>query len=924
MEIRLLGPVELWAAGSRVDLGPPQRHAVLAALAVDAGQPVPTETLIDRVWGERPPAQVRSAVHANVTHLRRLLMLAGGTTGGRPLVRESGGYLLRLDPHQTDLHRFRTLASRARDRRCPDEERASMLRQALELWRGPALTGVAGDWPARTRVRWSVERLDAAVAWADAELVLGRYDQIISAMRALLPEFPLAEPLAVVLMRALCAAGRNAEAIECYAATRARLADELGAEPGPELRAAHVAILRGEVGPTVPRPAPVTVPALLPMDVRGFTGRGRELAALDATRALTSVHPTAVIVSVVSGPPGVGKTALALHWAHRVVDRFPDGQLYVNLRGFDPGAAPRTPTDAVRAFLDALGVAPQAVPGDPTARIGLYRSLLAGRRMLLVLDNARDAEQVRPLLPGAPGCFAVVTSRSGLSSLVAADGAYPLAVEALSHDDARELLAHRIGSARTAREPDAVAEIVDRCAGLPLALAIIAARAATQPGLSLADLASDLRDGDRLGVLSTGDASTDVRSVFSWSYRALSPTAARLFRLLGRHPVPEFSTAAAASLLGIAPARVGPVLTELTRTHLVSEYTRGRYQMHDLLHEYAFHLALDDEEADTATRRMLDHYLHTARAADRLLDPARDPDPLDPPPAEVTVEPPADHAAALRWFTAEHRVLLAAVDLAARAGFDAHVRQLADAVATFMYRQGMWHDQITAQRHALRVAQRSADMPGRGSAHVHLARTLIRLSEYDEAETHLRAAMELYRQQGDLAGQAQTHHYLGSLRQHQGRCCEALDHARRAVAICRANGMRFGLGHALNAVSWFHVLLGDHHDALAPGREAIEVSQDLGDLAGQANAWDTVGYAHHHLGDDAAAVEGFQRAIGLYHDLGERYYGSIALTHLAERHRAAGRPADARDAYRRALVLLDELAHPDSDRVRTELLNLGV
>ncbi|MET8088509.1 BTAD domain-containing putative transcriptional regulator [Micromonospora sp. NPDC005237] len=888
--------------------------------------------MIDLLW-DTPPAAPANALHTYLSRLRSALQPTG--PGQAALItRTPAGYQLNLADEQLDLAEFRRQVRHARA--AEPMAALDLLEAALALWRGDPLEDVPNLHHQFLATAVAEEQIAATLRHADLALAAGQPDRCLPRLRELAAANPLHEPLHTRLIAALAAGNLQASALDTYARIRRRLVEDLGIEPSPDLMDVHRRVLRQQhvtsaqhtlQAESRPLAAPsrsddrAHIPAQLPADVRRFTGRAEALARLDDMLHTHRQPYPAVAIAVVSGTAGVGKTALAVHWGHRVADRFPDGQLHVNLRGFDPGGSPMNPDEAVRRFLDALGVTPQRLPADPAAQVSLYRSLLAGRRMLLVLDNARDAEQVRPLLPGAPYCFTLVTSRNPLSGLVAADDAHPLTVEALSPDEARRLLTHRIGSRRTDAEPDAIVEIVNQCAGLPLALAITAARAAIQPGLSLADVAADLRDGDRLNALSTGDASTDVRCVFSWSYQALGPAAARLFRLLGRHPSPEISAGAAASLLGLPPAGVRPVLSELTRAHLIGEYALGRYTLHDLVYEYASQLALD-EQPDAVTGRMLDHYLHTARAADRLLEPARDSSPLDFPRAGVTVDPPTDHTGALRWFAAEHRVLLAAVDHAVNAGFDSYAWHLADATATFLYRQGMWHEQVTIQRQALRAAARSTDVAAKGSAHVHLARTHIRLREGHEAEAHLRAALELYRERDDFEGQARTHHYFGMLREQQSRYREALDHARQAVAICRANALRHGLGHALNAVSWYQILLGDHHDALIPGQEAIEVTRNLGDQAGLANAWDTIGYAHHHLGDDDEAVASYQRAIDLYRDLGDRYYGSVTLTHLAERHRAAGRLDCARDAYRQALVVLQELAHPDGDRVRSELLHL--
>ena len=437
-------------------------------------------------------------------------------------------------------------------------------------------------------------------------------------------------------------------------------------------------------------------PAQLPHAVAGFVGREDVLAALDA-RAVTMAGggPSPAVTLVVAGTAGVGKTALVVHWGHRVARRFPDGQLYANLRGFDPSGSVVSPAEALLGFLNALGVPPERTPTDLSARVGLYRSLLAGRRVLVVLDNARDADQVRPLLPGAPGCLVVVTSRDDLSGLVAVEGARPLTVDVLSADEARRLLAARLGPDRIAAQPaapwlgrgaapdaadpaKAVEEIIVRCGRLPLALAIVAARAAARPGLPLARLADELREAG-LAALSIADSATDVRAVFGWSYQTLGEEAARLYRLLGLHPGPDLSLPAVASLAGADPPTVQAWLGVLTRAHLLTEPAPGRYTLHDLLRAHATELAVAvDDAADRheAVLRLLDHYVHTGHTAALLLHPERDAPPL-PPPREgvVRVEPSTANAAAA-WFAAEHDTLLAAADRAAD-GFEAHARHLA-------------------------------------------------------------------------------------------------------------------------------------------------------------------------------------------------------------------------------------------------------
>lgn len=668
------------------------------------------------------------------------------------------------------------------------------------------------------------------------------------------------------------------------------------------------------------------VPQQLPRAVTHLAGRGDELAALTGLlRGRTEAGGT-VTISSIGGTAGVGKTALATYWAHRVADRFPDGQLYIDLRGFSPNGSVVMPAEAVRRFLDALEVPPERIPTGLDARAALYRSQMAGRRMLVVLDNARDSAQVRPLLPATPTCLVLVTSRNQLSGLIATDAAHPINLDVLTVSGARELLTQRLGTDRVDPEPEAVAEIITRCARLPLALALVAAHAATRPGAALRVFAGELADaGQRWQTLTGDDPHTDVRAVFSWSYHALTPPAARLFRLLGSHPGPDIGAPAAASLAGLAPDTVRPVLAELTRASLLTEPTGGRFIFHDLLRDYATHLAetIDsDEQRRQATGRILDHYLHTAHTADRLLDPSRDPIRLSPPRTGVTPEQLTDHTQAMGWFTAEHHVLMAAVAHAAAAGFDTHTWQLASTPQTFLNRQGHWHDQVTIGRAAVAAAQQLADPAAQARCHRNLASAYARLDRLDDAHTHLRQALELATHAGDQTQQAHTHLNLAFLWERQGQPARALPHARQALPLYQATGDPAGQADCLNAIGWCHTLLGEHDQALTYCQQALTLLQQLNDRYGQAGTWDSLGYAHHHLAHHAQAVTSYQHAITLYRDLGDRYYEATTLTHLGDTHHANGNPQAARDTWQQATTILEDLGHPDAAQVQARIARL--
>jgi DNA-binding SARP family transcriptional activator/tetratricopeptide (TPR) repeat protein len=942
MELQLLGAVELRSCGRLVDAGPPRQRCVLAALAVDVGRPVLVETVVDRVWGEHPPQRVREAVYVYVTRIRKLIDEANNGDGADgALVRRSRGYVLDLDPDQVDVHRFRRLVRQAREPAVPEERRLVLLRAALDLWRGTPLAGVPGDWAAAMRARCQQEHVDAATAWADAELGAGNSAGVAGPLAALVERHPLAESLVAALMRALHAAGTSAQALELYRQTRDRLVEDLGVEPGPELQDVHQAILRGDLDAPQPARARLATgsaspglagsgparPAQLPPDVSGFTGRARELARLDAILEATDRQPTAVVISAVCGTAGVGKTALAIHWAHRVRARFPDGQLYVNLRGFHPAGLIMSPAEALRGFLDAFETAPERIPANLESQVALYRSMMADRRILVVLDNARDAEQVRPLLPGAPGCLVVVSSRNQLTSLVAAEGAHPLTLDLLTDAEARQMLAHRVGADTTATEPRAAAEIITRCARLPLALAIVAARAATHPAFPLAALATELRETrGSLEPFNAGEPGTDVRAVFSWSYRTLGPGAARLFRLLGLHPGPDIAIPAAASLAGIPPAHVRPLLAELADRHLVAEHTPGRYTFHDLLRAYAAELVhRHDPQTDrtAAIHRLLDHYLHTAHAGALRLNPSRYAITLAPPEAGAQPEDIADLRQAMAWFIAERPVLLATHRHAVDAGLDDYTWQLAWTLTDFLDRRGHWHEWTAIQRTALTAALR---LPGQVAAQAHTYRNLgvayTRTGHDEEAQICLRRALDLFGTLGDRTGQAHTHRTLGYVAERQARLGEALEHAQHALDLFRAIDDRPGQARALNAVGWLHARLGDHRGALPYCQQAMTLLQELGDRRGEAATWDSLGYVHHRLGDHQQGARCYQHALALIRDVGDRHEEADMLARLGDVHLEAGQARLARDAWQHALHILDELDHPDTYQLRDKLQSL--
>jgi DNA-binding SARP family transcriptional activator len=932
VEFRLLGDVQARVDGRVVELGHARQRCVLVALLVDANRAVPVDQLVDRVWSDRVPQRGREALYSYVSRLRRALAGAGDVR----ITHQPGGYVITVDPMVVDLHRFQDLVGRARATG-DDAAAAALLTQALALWRGDAFATLDTPWLSTVRDALDRQRLAAELDRNDLALRHGEHTSLLTDLFARAAAYPLDERLAGQLMLALYRSGRQADAMDCYQRLRLRLASELGADPCPPLQHLHQQILAADAAleaptPLAPRPrtgsAHAVVPRQLPAPSRTFTGRVGELARLDEILATADEQPATVVISALSGTAGVGKTALAVHWAHRVAHHFPDGQLYVNLRGFDPTGLIVSPSEALRGFLEALGLPPQDVPTDLEPQAALYRSVLAGRRVLVLLDNARDVEQARPLLPATPGCLVLVTSRNQLSGLVATEGAHPLNLDLMSAAESHDLMARHLGRDRVAAEQQAVEQIIRRCARLPLALAVLGARAAAHPQFSLAALADEL--GGALDVFGTGDEVSDVRAVFSWSYRALTAEAARLFGLLGLHPGPDIAAPAAASLAGTPVHQVRPLLAELARAHLLSEPVPNRFTFHDLMRAYAGEQAsthIPTDERRTALHRVFDHYLHTAHAAHRLLKPHRYHLSLTPPQPGVAPEPLRDAEQAQAWFTTEHRVLVAAIRHASATGFATHTWQLARTLTDFLERHARWHELRAVHLTGLAAARRLPDRAGQAHAHRDLAIAYSRLGDRPAAERHLEHALALFRDLGDRALEAYCHMNLGAVllggvdrapAPHQDRGQEALDHTRRALDVFVAIDHRIGQATALGNLGWTLVLLGDHEAAVTCNRKAVDLHRQTGNRLGESSAWHNLGNAHHHLGRYEDAVACYQRALELRRGAGDLYEAG-ALHDLGNTHHLNGDVDAARHAWRQALAILDRLHHPDADHVRAKL-----
>nr|WP_053719022.1 BTAD domain-containing putative transcriptional regulator [Saccharothrix sp. NRRL B-16348] len=904
MEVRLLGEVAVLVDGRGLDLGPARQRCVLAALAVDVGRVVSVDVLTERVWGERPPRRARATLVSYLSRLRQVL----AAVGAAHVVRAAGGYSLEAGRSAVDLHVFHDLCARARAG--DDRQRVALLEEALGLWRGEALSGLDGDWSATERDRLHQLRLNAEHDLADALLRLGHGEDLLAGLSASVADHPLDERVAGQYLLALYRAGRAADALEHYRRVRERLVEELGTDPGRALQELHRRILTADPALTA-APAdttPVTVasesvvPRQLPAAPTPFVGRGGELDRLDAALRTASDASTTVVISAIAGAGGIGKTSLALHWAHRHADRFPDGQLFVNLRGFSPDGEPMDPAVALRGLLDALGVEPGRIPADLHARAALFRSLLADRRMLLVLDNAADTTQVAPLLPGDRSCTVVVTSRNRLSGLITGHGARNLSVDTLTDTEARALLTDRLGTARVGAEPAAVEELIRLCGGFPLALSIMAGRAHTHPHLTLAALAAELRDS-AIDTLDDTDPTASLPAVLSSSHRALTGEQAQAFGLLAIAPGPDIGLPAAANLTGLTSARTRTVLRALEQASLIIQDADGRYRMHDLVRAYATttaHSDLSDDMRKAALERVVDFYLRTAQAADHLLDPSRDPIRLDP---GAHPQPLPDHPSALAWLDIHHPHLLAAQHAATAHHSHQAVWHLAWTLHTFHRRRGHRHDELAVWQAAADAATHLPDPATRIRAHRFLGHAHAELKRHEQAIRHLHQALALAEHHHNPTQQAHTHRALAQAWVRQGDDRQAMEHARHALHLDRTLDQPVREADALNSVGWLAARLGDYDTARTHCQAALTLYRQHHDPEGETNALDSLGFIAHHTGHHDQALHHYQRALTLRRALGNTTAAADTLDNLGHPHSALGHHDQARSAWQEALEL---------------------
>ncbi|MET8154080.1 BTAD domain-containing putative transcriptional regulator [Actinoplanes sp. NPDC049668] len=895
-EFGVLGAVEARIGGQSIVIGHARQRSVLGVLLVEAGHPVTVDQLIDRVWGEDAPQRAAGALYSYLSRLR------GALAAEVAIERRPSGYVLAVDPQTVDLHRFRLLITQARAAES-DQSATELTTRALALWRGEPFAGLDTPWLAATRRLLLSERFAAELDHNDVLLRLGRHGELLPALAAATDEHPLDERLAEQSMLALYRCGRQADADERYRRIRRGLADELGSDPGAALRRLHERILAADPtlgipagdarAPGVQLAAPPTVPAQLPADVRAFTGRTGELAALDRLLAPPEGDEPPLTVALLSGTAGVGKSALAVRWAHRVREAFPDGQLYVNLRGYD-AEQPVAVADALAGFLTALGVRGPEIPPGVDERAGRYRSELTGRRMLVLLDNASSVEQVRPLLPGTGSCLVLITSRDSLPAMVAVHGAERVGLDLLPPADAVGLLRRLIGT-RVDHEPSVAADLAAACARLPLALRIAAELAAARTDVSLAELVAELGDHRlRLDLLDAGgDPRAAVRAVFSWSYQHLPADAARAFRLLGLHPGDSVHVDAVAALTGADVGEARRLLGVLVRASLIHIGRGGRYGMHDLLRAYAAELATAHDPAPdrkAALTRLFDHYLAGSVAAMNALYPEQSAAGGDPD-------------AARNWIEAERPNLAAACLHGAAHGWHRHAIDLAGTLFRYLDAGGPVAEAVTVTASAVSAARAAGDRAAQARALSDLGRLHRRQGRLDEAAAIYRQALALYADLGERAAEAVALRNLGSVHWRLGDYRQAAEHYQRAWTHHRRLGDEAGQADALVQLGLVDARLGDEEQATERLRAALELSARLGDRFSEAYVLSLLARLSREPAQLERAARHLEQSLAAVRQAGDRTAEAYALTDLAAIYARGGRLADAAGHLRQALVL---------------------
>nr|WP_157528937.1 BTAD domain-containing putative transcriptional regulator [Kibdelosporangium sp. MJ126-NF4]CTQ98325.1 transcriptional regulator, SARP family [Kibdelosporangium sp. MJ126-NF4] len=890
---------------------PGHQRVLLSSLLLSAGVPVRGSALAAQLWGDRPPVNVRGALSTYVTRLRGIL--------GKQAIASypGGGYLLAVDEDAVDLHRFRRLLVQAREAEGTDDE-LPLLREGLRLWRGRPFTGVDSEWVDQDVVPSLTEEWFVATERRiDLDIARGASRELVVELSQLVTSYPLREPLWARLIDALYRTGRRADALATYQQVREILRDDLGIDPGEHLQALHQDVLRDvlAVEPVRPVEQVMSAPHQLPPDNIKFVGRQNELADLArlVDDACDDSSRSTVIVAV-DGAPGTGKTTLAVHWAHRMAHRYPDVQLYLNLRGH-AGDDPVGPLAAIEAVLRSLGVPTERIPPDLDERSALLRSTLTGRKSLILLDNARDASQVRALLPSADS-LVIVTSRNQLRALCIRDGAQRLSLSRLTEDDSLELLGTAIGAEKVAAEPQAARQLAALCDGLPLALAIVAERAQRADTLSQVSqaLVEEMRGPDTFG----SGMGKELYAALSWSYRTLEPAAAAMFRKLGMHPTGDISTNAAAALAGVPVTRAKYLLDQLVDAHMVEQRQPSRYEVHELIRLYAAEetrRAECVEDRQATVRRVLDWYLCAAVSADTVLEPAR----LRQFVAacEPCVRPPrfAHQGEAIAWFEGEFDCLRSVVRWAATHGWEGHAWRIVIAMTTFLDRRVAWGESAEILQTVLKAARSADDRVGEGYALNSLACLQIDKGELALARDNLEQAVDCFKDEGHPGGELMAVGNLGLVLAQVGEPEHALRLCTNALDLAERLGHRRGVANNLNNMGTAHVAMGDHKRAIDCFLEAEQLFDEVDDVEpGLINIHD-LGCAYAATEQHAESIRALRRAVDGYQRLGSRRWWAVTLIDLGKAISDAGHPGWARAPWAAALEVMRELVDPRADEL---------
>ncbi|MER5427082.1 AfsR/SARP family transcriptional regulator [Streptosporangium roseum] len=945
MEFRVLGPVGLWRDEELMPITGEKQRTLLALLVLEANKTVSIERLVTALWGMTAPATARKLLYNNLWSVRRLL------TDSAVVVSRPKGYSLQLQPGASDLDVFRIETAQARSALADGDyaQASQRLHQALSLWRGPALGGTHPDFQAAEGPALEELYLTALNDRIEVDLVLDRHGDLVSELRLLVCEHPLNEKLRGQLMRVLHRLGRTAEALQEFHVSRRLFREELGIDPGKEIADIHQAILTGDSSPSLdavrftPASPAIHIPRQLPVDIIRFTGREHVLKELDVLLTEEGADIAAMVISAIAGTAGVGKTALATRWGHRVSHLFPDGQLYVNLHGYSQ-SAPIAAPQALHLLLRGLGVATESIPQDMEEKTSLYRSIISEKRLLLILDNAKDPEQVRSLLPGSSSCKVLITSRDSLRGLAATHDVHTIRLDILADEEAQTLMIALLGEERVANDVYAVAEITRLCGRLPLAIRIASAQLVSQPSLTTREFADRLRNGNRLIDLEFAeDPQTGVRAAFELSYQNLIPAVRRIFRLMGLHPGPDISIDAIAALAGLSEEKTSRLVDALINAHLAYREDGHRISMHDLISAYA-HDRSESEDSDEdqceALSRLFDWYLRSADTAIKVIFPGYMELDLVTNSSQESFLSFDDYDRAFSWVESEHRSMVSVITYAGSHGWLSHSWQLSLRLARFYFLKGYTDDWLTTHRVALSSVRQLKDKINEAKVLSILGFAFL-ASDTEGFLAHQKQAATLYRDAGDVKGEADALGKIGigllrkgelsqaaeaaerALFMHQsldnssgeafmlsslavpylrmGRLSEALECLHKSIEVRARENIRFDESIILSRLGEVYSKMGSYSTAMDYQGQAIRIARETKNFRYEAEIINNIGVALRGQGNYVKAIEYHQKALGKISEFRDWILEVEVLNSLGETFFAAREFRESLGAYRSGL-----------------------